>query len=81
VILPKGNEKNLLDLPEKIKKETDFIFVERIEDVFKHALLEQDETQRGIEEILRREIGKMVKMQKRKVSKNKKVKKKVAKKR
>jgi ATP-dependent Lon protease len=81
VILPKGNEKNLLDLPEKIKKETDFIFVERIEDVFKHALLEQDETQRSIEEILRREIGKMVKTQKRKVSKNKKVKKKVAKKR
>ena len=81
VILPKGNEKNLLDLPEKIKEETDFIFVERIEDVFKHALLERDETQRGIEEILRREIGKMVKTQKRKVSKNKKVKKKVAKKR
>jgi len=81
VILPKGNEKNLLDLPEKIKKETDFIFVERIEDVFKHALIEHDETQRSIEEILRSEIGKMVKIQKRKVSKNKRVKKKVAKKR
>ena len=81
VILPKGNEKNLLILPEKIKKETDFIFVERIEEVFKHALLEHDETQRGIEEILRKEIGKMVKTQKRKVGKNKKVKKKVAKKR
>jgi len=81
VILPKGNEKNLLDLPEKIKKETDFIFVERIEDVFKHALIEHDETQRSIEEILRSEIGKMVKIRKRKVSKNKRVKKKVAKKR
>jgi len=81
VILPKGNEKNLLDLPEKINEETDFIFVERIEDVFGHALLERDETQKGIEEILRREIGKMVKTQKRKVSKNKRVKKKAAKKR
>jgi len=81
VILPKGNEKNLLDLPEKIKKETDFIFVERIEEVFKHALLERDETQRGIEEILRREIVKMVKTQKKRVSKSKRAKKKVAKKR
>ena len=81
VILPKGNEKNLFDLPEKIKEETNFIFVERIEDVFGHALLEPDEAQKGIEEILRREIGKMVKTQKRKVSKNKRVKKKAAKKR
>lgn len=81
VILPKGNEKNLMDLPEKIREETDFIFIERIEEVFKHALLEKDETQRGIEEILRREIGKMVKTQKRKVGRNRKVKKKVAKKR
>jgi ATP-dependent Lon protease len=81
VILPRGNEKNLLDLPEKIKEETDFIFVERIEEVFKHALTEPDETQRSIEEILRREVGKMVKKQRRTVSKNKGVKKKVAKKR
>lgn len=65
VILPKGNEKNLMDLPEKIKEETQFIFVERIEEVFKYALIEQDETQRGIEEILRKEIGKMAKAQKR----------------
>ncbi len=81
VILPKGNEKNLLDLPEKIKEETNFIFVERIEDVFKHALAEQDETQRSIEEILRKEIGRLTKGKRRKVNKNKKPKKKVGKKR
>ncbi|NIM98906.1 MAG: endopeptidase La [candidate division Zixibacteria bacterium] len=81
VILPKGNEKNLLDLPEKIKQETDFIFVERIEEVFKHALKEPDESQRSIEEILRREIGKMVKKQKRPVRGGRGLKKKVAKKR
>jgi ATP-dependent Lon protease len=81
VILPKGNEKNLLDLPEKIKNETDFIFVERIEEVFKHALREPDESQRGIEEILRRELGKMVRNEKRKITKNKRVKRKVARKR
>ncbi|MGB2770120.1 MAG: S16 family serine protease, partial [Candidatus Zixiibacteriota bacterium] len=81
VMLPKGNEKNLLDLPEKIKKETDFIFVERIEEVFKHALREPDESQKGIEEILRRELGKMAKMERRKGSKSKKPRRKVAKKR
>jgi ATP-dependent Lon protease len=81
VMLPKGNEKNLMDLPEKIKKETDFIFVERIEEVFKHALKEPDESQKGIEEILRRELGKMAKMERRKGSKSKKPRRKVAKKR
>jgi ATP-dependent Lon protease len=81
VMLPKGNEKNLLDLPEKIKMETEFIFVERIEDVFKHALMEPDESQRGIEDILRRELGKMAKMEKRKSVKRKKPGRKVAKRR
>jgi ATP-dependent Lon protease len=81
VILPRGNEKNLLDLPEKIKQETEFIFVDRIEEVFKHALIEQDETQRGIEEILRKEIGKIAKTQKRQSIRGKKAKKRVARKR
>ena len=65
VIFPKGNEKNLLDLPEKIRKETHFIFVERIEEVLKLALLEPDESQRDIEAILRREFGKLVKRNKK----------------
>ncbi|UCB53270.1 MAG: endopeptidase La [Candidatus Zixiibacteriota bacterium] len=80
VMLPKGNEKNLLDLPEKIKMETDFIFVERIEEVFKHALMEPDESQKGIEEILRRELGKMARVEKQKRTKRKKPARKVAKK-
>ena len=71
IILPKGNEKNLLDVPEKIRKETKFIFVERIEEVFKTALLDYDENQKKIEEILRKEIGKMVKIQKKKRGKKK----------
>jgi ATP-dependent Lon protease len=79
VILPKGNEKNLMDLPEKIKQETEFIFVERIEEVFKHALMEQDETQRGIEDILRREIGKIAQAEKKKANKSKAAKRKAAK--
>jgi ATP-dependent Lon protease len=81
VMLPKGNEKNLLDLPEKIKRETEFIFVERIEEVFKHALMEADESQKGIEDILRRELGKMAKMERRKRARRKKPGRKAAKKR
>jgi len=71
IILPKGNEKNLLNVPEKIRDETKFIFVERTEEVFKTALLDYDENQKNIEEILRREIGKIVKIQKKKGGKKK----------
>jgi ATP-dependent Lon protease len=71
IILPKGNEKNLLDVPEKIKKETKFIFVQRIEQVFETALLDYDENQKQIEEILTREIGKIVRIQKKKGTKKK----------
>ena len=74
-------EEGRKQLSEMIKKETDFIFVERIEEVFKHALREPDESQKGIEEILRRELGKMAKMERRKGSKSKKPRRKVAKKR
>jgi ATP-dependent Lon protease len=76
IILPKGNENNLLDVPERIREETKFIFVERVEEVFRIALLDYDENQKSIQQILKREIGKMVKVQKEKG-----VKKKVAKKR
>jgi ATP-dependent Lon protease len=71
IILPKGNEKNLLDVPEKIRKETKFIFVKRIGEVFETALLDYDENQKQIEEILTREIGKIVKIQKKKSTKKK----------
>ncbi len=33
VILPKGNQKDLRDLPEEVRKEMDFLFAERVEDV------------------------------------------------
>lgn len=38
VILPKGNEKDLYDLPEQVRAETEFVFVERIEDVLAAAV-------------------------------------------
>ena len=38
VFLPKANKKDLRDLPEEVRKEMEFIFAERIEDVLKAAV-------------------------------------------
>ncbi len=43
IILPAPNKKDLIDIPRKIKKEMDFIFVEEIKDVFEHALVKPTE--------------------------------------
>src|SRR6266540_984306 len=39
VVLPEGNRKDLSEVPEEIKKELVFIFAERVEDVWKEALI------------------------------------------
>lgn len=44
MILPLASKKDLIDIPRKIKKEIEFIFVEEINEIFKHALV-QDDTQ------------------------------------
>jgi ATP-dependent Lon protease len=38
VILPRRNEKDLEDIPEAIRKEMTFLFVDSIDDVLQHAL-------------------------------------------
>ena len=38
VILPKGNQKDLRDLPEKVRDEMKFVFAERVEDVLRVAV-------------------------------------------
>ncbi|MCC7156701.1 MAG: endopeptidase La [Bryobacterales bacterium] len=38
VVLPKANQKDLRDLPENVRKEMEFRFVDRIEDVFKETI-------------------------------------------
>jgi len=38
VIMPKNNQKDLRDLPEDVRKEMEFIFAERIEDVLRTAV-------------------------------------------
>lgn len=39
MILPAANKKDLIDIPKKVKKEMEFIFVEETKEVFGHALL------------------------------------------
>ena len=39
MILPLANKKDLIDIPKKVKKEMQFIFVDEINEVFKHALV------------------------------------------
>jgi ATP-dependent Lon protease len=39
MILPTASKKDLIDIPKKIKKDMDFIFVEEITEVFKHSLI------------------------------------------
>lgn len=39
IILPAANKKDLIDIPRKVKKEIEFIFVEEIKEVFDQALV------------------------------------------
>jgi len=39
MILPLPNKKDLIDIPKKIQKEIEFIFVEDVNEVFEHALM------------------------------------------
>jgi ATP-dependent Lon protease len=39
MIMPAANKKDLVDIPKKAKKEMQFIFVDEINEVFKHALV------------------------------------------
>jgi len=43
MILPAPNKKDLIDIPQKVKKQMEFIFVEEIQDVFEHALIKAPE--------------------------------------
>ena len=45
IILPKRNEKDLEDIPEKVRAEMHFMFVETMDDVLEHALEPRDQSQ------------------------------------
>jgi ATP-dependent Lon protease len=42
IILPRGNQKDLRDLPEEVRKELEFVFADRVADVLTAALPELD---------------------------------------
>ena len=41
VLLPKGNEKDLPELPEPVRKGLELVFVEHVDELLAHALVEQ----------------------------------------
>ncbi len=48
VILPKRNEKDLLEIPDKIRSEMNFIFVNKLSEVFGHAIRNRDDNNNRI---------------------------------
>jgi ATP-dependent Lon protease len=42
VILPKANQKDLIDIPKQVRKELEFIFVDHISEVLEHALVSEE---------------------------------------
>ncbi|HEX6938910.1 MAG TPA: S16 family serine protease [Longimicrobiales bacterium] len=48
VILPRGNERDLRDVPEATRKAMEFLFVERMEEVLELALLEHRERRKRV---------------------------------
>ncbi len=46
IILPRRNEKDLQDIPENIREQMKFIFVDRIDEVLEHALLKKRPSKR-----------------------------------
>jgi ATP-dependent Lon protease len=43
IVLPRGNEKDLRELPDKVRSEIEFVFAERIEDVLNAAIPKMSE--------------------------------------
>ncbi|HEX7150972.1 MAG TPA: endopeptidase La [Thermoanaerobaculia bacterium] len=47
VVLPEGNRKDLQEVPAEVKENLTFVFAERVEDVWKVALMEKSESTEG----------------------------------
>ena len=43
MLLPKANKKDLIDIPANVRRDIKFIFVDEINEVFKHAVLDQED--------------------------------------
>jgi ATP-dependent Lon protease len=58
VILPKDNQKDIVEMPRQIVEDIEFIFVENLDEVFEHALLEYEPNE-DLEQLLKKEIEKI----------------------
>lgn len=52
IIIPKENEKDLKEIPEEIREELEFVFVDTMDEVLKHALAREITPLSDIEELL-----------------------------
>ncbi len=57
VALPKENEKDIKDLPREIVRKTKFVFIERVDDLFEHCLLDFQPSTYTLEKIFAKEIA------------------------
>jgi len=58
VILPKENEKGIKDIPREIVRQTTFIFIETVDELFEKALLDFTPSTYTLEKIFAEEIEK-----------------------
>lgn len=61
VILPRANEKDIRSLPDQLTKDMDFTFVEDVEEVFEHTLMNFDPEVLNLQQIVESEISKAAK--------------------
>jgi ATP-dependent Lon protease len=59
VILPKDNKKDISEMPSQILEDMEFVFVERLDEVFVHALLDYEPNENSLEDLLKMEIEKV----------------------
>lgn len=59
VILPKDNQKDITEMPRQIVEDINFIFVQNLDEVFEHVLLEYEPNNEDLEQLLKREIEKI----------------------
>ncbi|RKX21481.1 MAG: endopeptidase La [Candidatus Zixiibacteriota bacterium] len=66
IMIPRENKKDLKDLPADIIKETEFVFIDTIDEVFEKGLLDYTPSSYTLEKIFAKEIEKAKKKKKRK---------------
>jgi len=66
VILPKDNEKDIREMPSQILEDMEFVFVERLDEVFGHALLDYEPNENSLKGLLKMEIEKVQEEDKKK---------------